>query len=70
MQDGCNVFIIQRHPCLVESLVQGYVTEHLADAAAADGSSLRLTEPTGVIAANNMSNYLQLLDIVANRHVH
>ena len=31
---------------------------------------LHPTEPTGVIAANNKSNYRQLLGIVANRHVH
>ena len=33
----------------------------------ADGSRLCLTKPTGVIAANCMSNYKLLLDIVSNR---
>ena len=43
------------------------VTEAGGVITSADGSRLRLTEPTGVIAANNKSNYQQLLDIVLNR---
>ena len=43
------------------------VTEAGGIITSADGSRLHLTEPTGVIAANNMSNYRQLLDIVLNR---
>ncbi len=33
----------------------------------ANGKSLSFTEPSGVIAANSLSNYRQLLDIVVNR---
>lgn len=43
------------------------VTEAGDVISSSDGSRLRLTEPTGVIAANNKSNYQQLLDIVLNR---
>ena len=42
------------------------VTEAGGVISSSDGSKLRLTEPTGVIAANNKSNYQQLLDIVSN----
>lgn len=42
------------------------VTEAGGVITSADGSKLRLTEPTGVIAANSISNYQQLLDIVSN----
>ena len=44
------------------------VTEAGGVISSSDGSKLRLTEPTGVIAANNKSNYQQLLDIVSNRY--
>ena len=43
------------------------VTEAGGIISSADGSSLRLTEPTGVIAANSIENYRQLLGIVSNR---
>ena len=41
------------------------VTEAGGILSSVDGSRLCLTEPTGVIAANNVSNYRQLLEIVA-----
>ena len=40
------------------------VTEAGGILSSLDGSRLCLTEPTGVIAANNVSNYRQLLEIV------
>ncbi|MGN0282077.1 MAG: inositol monophosphatase family protein [Prevotella sp.] len=43
------------------------VTEAGGVISSANGSKLCLTEPTGVIAANNKSSYQQLLDIVTNR---
>ena len=43
------------------------VTEAGGIISSAGGSSLRLTEPTGVIAANSIENYRQLLGIVSNR---
>lgn len=44
------------------------VTEAGGIITSANGSKLRLTEPTGVIAANCIENYRQLLDIVSDRH--
>ena len=41
------------------------VTEAGGVITSSDSSPLRLTEPTGVVAANNVSNYNQMLDIVA-----
>ena len=42
------------------------VTEAGGVITSSDGSNLRLTEPTGVIAANTLPNHQQLLDIVAS----
>ena len=42
------------------------VTEAGGVITSSDGSNLRLTEPTGVIAANTFPNHQQLLDIVAS----
>ena len=41
------------------------VTEAGGVITSSDGSPLRLTEPTGVVAANSVSNHSQMLDIVA-----
>ena len=42
------------------------VTEAGGVITSSDGSNLRLTEPTGVVAANTLPNHQQLLDIVAS----
>ena len=42
------------------------VTEAGGVITSSDGSNLRLTQPTGVIAANSLPNHQQLLSIVRN----